>query len=123
MARMTIELPGFAAGHRLSMIRDMKQTTRKLVCEQVAGETYEYYPLGQYIVVAPSVCGGRPTFKYTRLEAAVILDLLAAGWSVEQLLKEYAQSRLTPEAIAEAVRLAKDALVAAATRRGRKPAA
>jgi len=32
------------------------------------GEPYEYYPLGEYIVIAPGVCGGRPTFKGTRLD-------------------------------------------------------
>ena len=72
---------------------------------------YEYYPIGQYIVTAPGVCGGRPAFKYTRLEVAVVLDLLAAGWTTEHILREYAQSKLTPEAITEAIRLAKEALV------------
>ena len=66
-------------------------------------------------LATPNVCGGRPTFKYTRLEVAVVLDLLAAGWTIERLVHEYAQSHLTPEAITEAVRLAKEALVTAAT--------
>ncbi|WP_369229461.1 DUF433 domain-containing protein [Candidatus Entotheonella palauensis] len=39
---------------------------------------YEYFPIGQYIVAAPKICGGRSTFKYTRLEVATILDLIAA---------------------------------------------
>jgi uncharacterized protein (DUF433 family) len=72
-------------------------------------------PIGQYIVAAPGVCGGRPTFKYTRLEVAVVLDLLAAGWTTEHILREYAQSKLTPEAITEAIRLAKEALMTAAS--------
>src|SRR5438093_7174788 len=41
---------------------------QELVCEIVGGEPYEYYPLGQYVVRAPGVCGGRPTFKYTRID-------------------------------------------------------
>jgi uncharacterized protein (DUF433 family) len=86
-----------------------------LVCEIVGGEPYEYYPLGQHIVAAPGVCGGRPTFKYTRLEVTVVLNLLAAGWTVEKLVREYVHSRLTPEAVAEAVHLAKQALVETAT--------
>ena len=61
------------------------------------------------------MCGGRPTFKYTRLEVAVVLDLLAAGWATEHILREYAQSKLTPEAITEAIRLAKEALMTAAS--------
>src|ERR687888_1589934 len=87
----------------------MKHTD--LVCEMYGNVPYEYYPLGQYIVAAPGVCGGRPTFKYTRLEIAGVLDLLAAGWTTEHILREDAESKLTPEAIAEAIRLAKEALV------------
>jgi uncharacterized protein (DUF433 family) len=87
----------------------------RLIREMVGDVVYEYAPLGQHIVVAPGVCGGRPTFKYTRLEVAVILDLLAVGWTQERLLQEYAQSRLTPAAIAEAVHLAREALVTTAS--------
>ncbi|MCE7986806.1 MAG: DUF433 domain-containing protein [Caldilinea sp. CFX5] len=29
------------------------------------------------MVAAPGVCGGRPTFKYTRLEATMVLAFLA----------------------------------------------
>jgi len=47
----------------------MQKTAKKLVREIVGGEPYEYYPVGRYIVIAPGVCGGRPTFKYTRDEA------------------------------------------------------
>ena len=86
-----------------------------LVCETYGGSPYTYYPLGQYVVAAPGVCGGRPTFKYTRLEVSVVLDLLATGWTVEQIVHEYVQSQLTPEAVAEAVRLAREALVTTAT--------
>ena len=93
----------------------MKHNTPQLVREKCGDTLYEYHPIGQYIVAAPGVCGGRPTFKYTRLEAATILDLLAAGWTVERLVREYAQSHLTAEAIVEAVRLAKEALVTTTT--------
>ncbi len=89
----------------------MKQTTPELVSETCGDTLYEYYPIGQHIVTAPGVCGGRPTFKYTRLEVAIVLDLLASGWTVEHLVQEYAQSHLTTEAIAEAVRLAKGAFL------------
>lgn len=40
----------------------------KTVVEVVGGETYSYVPLGQYVVRAFGVCGGHPTFKYTRIE-------------------------------------------------------
>ena len=77
----------------------------KLVHERVGDDMYTYYPLGKYVVIAPDICGGRPTFKYTRLEVALILSLLAHGESVEQVIADYDHSRLTPEAIQEAIRL------------------
>lgn len=77
----------------------------QLVQEQVGGETYEYIPLGKHIVIAPAVCGGRPTFKYTRLEVGVILALHAAGDTIEHILADYVASRLTHEAIQEAIYL------------------
>ena len=43
---------------------------RSLVREEIDGDVYEYIPLGKYIVSAPGVCRGRPTFKYTRIEVA-----------------------------------------------------
>src|SRR5207247_6585588 len=52
----------------------MKSTAKQLVCEIVEGEPYEYYPLGQYIVIAPGVCGGRPTFKNTRIDVRHALE-------------------------------------------------
>jgi hypothetical protein len=48
----------------------VKTSKLELVRETVGGEPYEYYPLGQYVVIAPGVCGGRPTFKYTRLDVS-----------------------------------------------------
>ena len=35
----------------------VKSPSKKLVREIVGGESYEYYPLGQHIVVAPGVWG------------------------------------------------------------------
>ena len=42
----------------------------------VGGHPYEYYALGKHIVSAPGVCRGRPTFKYTRVEVAGVLEWL-----------------------------------------------
>jgi len=84
---------------------------RQLVREVYGDDVYEYYPLGEYIVAAPGVCGGRPTFKYTRLEVSTILALIAAGESLQQITQAYALSRLTPDAVKEAVRLADQALM------------
>ncbi|MBI3536410.1 MAG: DUF433 domain-containing protein [Chloroflexi bacterium] len=88
-----------------------KFTRRKLVRENVNGETYEYYPLGKYIVAAPGICGGRPTFKYTRLEVRIILALIAKGETVSQISKAYSKSRIQARAVVEAVLLANRALL------------
>jgi uncharacterized protein (DUF433 family) len=73
--------------------------------EEIAGETYEFTPLGQYIVRAVGVCGGRPTFKYTRIEVAGTLGRLAAGESLENIVTEYG-GRVSREAILEAIDIA-----------------
>jgi uncharacterized protein (DUF433 family) len=82
---------------------------RKKVREIVGGEPYEYFPLGEFIVSAPSVCRGRPTFKYTRIEVEGVLQLLGAGYSVKRLINNY-QGRVPPAAIREATALAGKAL-------------
>lgn len=87
------------------------QSRNGLTQEMYGGEPYEYYPLGKHIVAAPGVCGGRPTFKYTRLEASMILSLLAAGDSISELVHAYSESNLTPEAVREAIRLANQAFL------------
>ena len=76
----------------------------QLVTEIVGGEEYLYYPLGDYVVRAPGVCGGRPTFKYTRIEIGGALERLAGGDSIAGLVRGY-QGRVSAEAIAEAVNL------------------
>lgn len=86
-------------------------TTPELVRETVGGVPYEYYPLGEFVVIAPGVCGGRPTFKYTRLEVSSILALLRDGRSLDEVVAEYAQSNLRTAAIREALRLADEAFI------------
>jgi len=86
-------------------------TTKGLAREVRGGETYEYFPLGKYVVAAPGVCGGRPTFKYTRIEAGFVLDLLANGWTIDEVIKEYKASKLSAKAVREAINLAKEAFV------------
>ena len=83
----------------------MPKAVKQLVHEVVGDEPYAYYPLGAYIVAAPGICGGRPTFKYTRIEVEVVLDLLAAGEPLERLVENF-QGRVPREAIAETLRLA-----------------
>jgi uncharacterized protein (DUF433 family) len=82
---------------------------RKKVREIVGGEEYEFHPLGRYIVCAPRVCRGRPTFKYTRIEVEGVLQLLGAGYSLKRLVENY-QGRVPAAAIREATELAGKAL-------------
>ena len=51
-----------------------------LITEVVYGELSQYCLLGEDVVRRVVVYGGRPTFKYTRLENAGALDRLAASW-------------------------------------------
>jgi uncharacterized protein (DUF433 family) len=76
----------------------------ELVTEVVSGEPYQYSPLGEYVVRAVGVCGGRPTFKYTRIEIAGALDRLAAGESLDEIIAGY-HGRVSREAVMEAIRV------------------
>ncbi len=63
--------------------------TIELVSETVGGEAYEFVPLGQYIVRAPKVCSGEPTFKYTRIRIKHAMDRLVGGETVDQIAADY----------------------------------
>ena len=41
------------------------------------------------ISIDPKVCFGKPCIRGHRLWVSLILDLLASGWSTEQILDEY----------------------------------
>jgi len=66
------------------------------------------------ITADPSVCGGQPCIRGTRIPVHVLLDFLAAGDSVEDLLREYPQLKREDihAALAYAARLARDEPVA-----------
>jgi uncharacterized protein (DUF433 family) len=74
---------------------------KKLITEMHSGELYQYYPLGKHVVSAIRVCGGRPTFKYTRIEIAGTLERLAAGENIDDIVAGY-RGRVSREAIIEA---------------------
>ena len=48
-------------------------------------------PLLERISVDPSVCGGKPCIKGTRIWVSLVLDFLSGGMSEAELLKEYPQ--------------------------------
>lgn len=75
-----------------------------LITETIGGEVYQYYPLGKHVVCAIGVCGGRPTFKYTRIEITGTLERVAAGENLDEVVASY-QGRVSREAILEASRI------------------
>lgn len=66
--------------------------------------------LGRYIVAAPDICHGEPTFRGTRILVADVLEQVANGMAWEAIIEEW-YGVLTKEAIAEAIRLAREVLV------------
>lgn len=41
------------------------------------------------ITVSDSVLAGKPIIKGTRISVEFVIDLLARGWTVDQVLREY----------------------------------
>jgi uncharacterized protein (DUF433 family) len=60
----------------------------------------------QYITSDPNVLFGKPAIKGTRIAVEHILDELAGGTTIEELLEEY--PRLSSEAIYAALAFAAD---------------
>ena len=67
-----------------------------------------------YITVDPAICQGRACIKGTRIMVSVVLDNLAAGLSITEIINSYPS--LTSEAIqaamAYAAELARERVVA-----------
>jgi len=42
-----------------------------------------------YIEVNPEICNGKPVIKGTRITVKLILDLIANGWSIKEIMEEY----------------------------------
>jgi uncharacterized protein (DUF433 family) len=55
----------------------------------------------EYIIVDPTVCHGQACVRGTRIPASVVLDNLAAGLAVEEVIQSY--PTLTREGIQAAV--------------------
>jgi uncharacterized protein (DUF433 family) len=66
--------------------------------------------LGRYIVADPEICHGKPTFKGTRIFVADVLDQVSEGLAWETIIELWGGD-VSKEAIAEAVRLARDAFL------------
>jgi uncharacterized protein (DUF433 family) len=66
-----------------------------------------------YVTVDPAICHGQACIKGTRIMVSVVLDNLAAGLSIKEIMTSYPS--LTPEAIqaamAYAAELARERIV------------
>ena len=67
--------------------------------------------LGRYIVADPKICHGKPTFKGTRIFVRDVLADVEQGLSWDYIIERWGGDRLTKTAIAEAVHLARVALL------------
>ena len=66
--------------------------------------------LGEYVVADPLICHGKPTYKGTRIMVWQILEALADGESVNELVKAWG-GRVCKAAVLETIRLAGGALL------------
>lgn len=53
--------------------------------------------LKERITLDPKILTGKPTIRGTRIAVEFVIDLLAGGWTIEQILQEY--NHLTREDI------------------------
>jgi uncharacterized protein (DUF433 family) len=67
--------------------------------------------LGRFVVADPKICHGRPTFKGTRVTVADVLADVERGLSWDFISERWGDGKITREAIAEAVQLARSALL------------
>jgi len=58
-------------------------------------------PLLKHISVDPNICFGKPCIRGTRIWVSLILDFLASGMTIDELMEEYPQ--LTKESIFAAI--------------------
>jgi uncharacterized protein (DUF433 family) len=66
------------------------------------------FDVGRYMTIDPEIMHGRLTFKGTRIPVSMVLAYLAKGESIDGLVQNWPQ--LSREAIAEAIRMATEAL-------------
>ena len=65
---------------------------------------------GRYIVADPRICHGQLTFRGTRILVETVLNQVARGLAWETIVEDW-RGDVPKEAIAEAVRLAREALL------------
>ncbi|MBI4663258.1 MAG: DUF433 domain-containing protein [Verrucomicrobia bacterium] len=66
--------------------------------------------LGRFIVADPKICHGKPTYKGTRIMVWLVLAMLERGESWGYIRQAW-PGRVSDEAIAETIRLARTSLL------------
>ena len=87
----------------------------------VAEHSDEAVVLRRYVVADPKICHGELTFRGTRVFVADVLEQVAEGMAWETIVEEWRGS-VSKDAIAEAVRLAREALLERERRAAPEPA-
>ena len=54
--------------------------------------------INEYIIIDSEICHGKPTFRGTRIMVSIILELLGAGVTIEEIKRDY-YPQLSKEAI------------------------
>jgi uncharacterized protein (DUF433 family) len=78
--------------------------------------------LSHHIVADPEICHGKPTFRGTRIMVWQVLDQVAHGMAWEAIVDEW-RGKVTKDAIAEAMSLAKQVFIETADKYVEKAAA
>ena len=85
-----------------------KEKTTQSICTIVVLRMEE-----KLVITDPNIMMGKPVIVGTRITVELILDKLAAGETIEQILEDYPQ--LTREGILAAIAFASDAMKATTT--------
>jgi uncharacterized protein (DUF433 family) len=54
----------------------------------------EFYP-SERIAISPDICIGQPRIANTHIQVWLILDMLADGWTAEEIIEDYEDENIT----------------------------
>jgi len=86
-----------------------------------ANEKRQRIELGRFIVADPKICHGKPSYKGTRIMVWQVLAMLERGESWDYIRQAW-PDRVSDEAIAETIRLARSSLLDKHGRLAKEPA-
>jgi len=71
----------------------------------------EIRELGEYVIAHPLICHGALTIRGSRVFVLMILQMVADGMPLKEVASQWRRSTVTLDAVAEAVQLARQALL------------